>query len=320
MAKWFAALALLGLGAVAVREFWFVERAAPGPSRGPVVVRGLVVGPQGPLSGAAVGVRAQRLRVKTDERGEFCLPVATRETLRIVASAKGHLIAGADWSGQANVTITLRPHPTVDSPEYAWIDPRPQAGDGGRCAACHGEIYREWSQSGHAAAANNPRFLNVYDGSDWDGERTVGWNLLAEYPEGAGVCYACHAPSVEPSATANTDIRQVDGVPGLGVHCDFCHKVADVTTQRVGYNHGRFAMRLIRPADGRRLFFGPLDDVDRGEDVSAPLYRESRYCASCHEGVLFGTHAYSTYSEWLASDYAERGVHCQQCHMAPTGA
>ena len=59
--------------------------------------------------------------------------------------------------------------------------------------------------------------------------------------------------------------------------------------------------------------------MDRGEDAFAPLSRESRYCASCHEGTVFGVHAYSTYTEWLSSPAARDGKQCQTCHMAPTG-
>src|SRR5207244_3382643 len=77
-------------------------------------------------------------------------------------------------------------------------------------------------------------------------------------------------------------------------------------------------LRLLRPREGQ-LFFGPLDDVDRGEDAYSPLYRDSRYCASCHEGVVFGVHVYSTYSEWQDSPARRQGLHCQSCHMAPTG-
>jgi hypothetical protein len=49
------------------------------------------------------------------------------------------------------------------------------------------------------------------------------------------------------------------------------------------------------------------------------VYKESRYCASCHEGIVFGVRAYETYSEWLESPAKRRGQQCQDCHMAPTG-
>src|SRR5205823_3540611 len=104
-----------------------------------------------------------------------------------------------------------------------------------------------------------------------------------------------------------------------GVHCDYCHKVADVSNEHFGQTHGRFGLKLLRPTQGQ-LFFGPLDDVDRGEDAFTPLYHDSRYCASCHEGTVFGVPVYSTYSEWLESPARQQGRSCQSCHMAPTGA
>jgi hypothetical protein len=50
-----------------------------------------------------------------------------------------------------------------------------------------------------------------------------------------------------------------------------------------------------------------------------PVYRQSRYCGACHEGIVFGVHAYGTYSEWLESPAKKQGKQCQDCHMAPTG-
>jgi hypothetical protein len=76
-------------------------------------------------------------------------------------------------------------------------------------------------------------------------------------------------------------------------------------------------MQLLRPRN-EPLFFGPLDDVVR-QDTFSRVYRDSRYCASCHEGVMFGIHVYSTYSEWQQSPAARQGKQCQSCHMAPTG-
>jgi hypothetical protein len=139
---------------------------------------------------------------------------------------------------------------------------------------------------------------------------------LQEHPAGAGVCASCHAPGAAP--TDALDLREVKGVASQGVHCDLCHKIADVGDGKGGLNFGRFNLRLLRPREGQ-LFFGPLDDVDRGEDAFAPVYRESRYCATCHEGVVFGVHVYSTYSEWLQSPARRQGRHCQDCHMTPTG-
>ncbi|MCR4412739.1 MAG: hypothetical protein NUV77_09980, partial [Thermoguttaceae bacterium] len=203
-----------------------------------------------------------------------------------------------------------------DSTHYAWIASAPDPEHPEQCGNCHGEIHRQWSKSGHARSAVNPYFRNLYDGTDWHGNENIGFSLLDEAPEAGGVCFSCHVPSLEPDVTKVSDLRKIGGVAREGVHCDYCHKVADVTLDQLGLDHGRFATRLLRPASGHQVFFGPVDDDDRGNSVYSPMYRKSEYCAPCHEGVVLGTHAYSEYSEWLASPYAQRGVQCQDCHMA----
>ena len=76
---------------------------------------------------------------------------------------------------------------------------------------------------------------------------------------------------------------------------------------------------------GERTVDGPVTLMNRfavlpeRDDAFSPLYRQSRYCASCHEGTVLSVHVYSTYSEWLASPARREGKQCQSCHMAPTG-
>jgi hypothetical protein len=115
-------------------------------------------------------------------------------------------------------------------------------------------------------------------------------------------------------------LPEIEGVAATqGVHCDYCHKISGVGDGTTGVTHGRFNLDLLRPAEGQ-LFFGPLEDVDRGEDAYSPLYKDSKYCASCHEGIVFGVHVYSTFSEWRDSPAGKEGKQCQSCHMKPTGA
>jgi hypothetical protein len=209
--------------------------------------------------------------------------------------------------------------PARDNERYAWVRPQPDAATKDNCGNCHAEIVREWDASGHASSATNRRFLNLYEGTDWQGRSNVGWNLLADHPDGSGVCTACHAPGVRFEDKACYDLRQVGGVDASGVHCDFCHKVRDVSTTDFGLTHGRFALEFARPTKGQ-IFFGPFADMTRAEDVYSPIFRDSRFCAACHEGTVFGVHVYSSYSEWLDSAAQRQGKSCQTCHMAPTGA
>ena len=280
-------------------------------------IEGIVSDAAGPVAGARVRFQAEETSTLSDAAGRFHLHANPAGSRRIVASKSGYFIAGSEVA-PLRTAIRLRPLPEEDNQDYEWVDPTPSPISLGNCGNCHAEIHREWSGSGHAKSVSNRRFLNLYEGTDWHGKPNVGWNLLRENPDGSGVCTACHAPSLKPSEPAYFDLRLAGGTAARGVHCDYCHKIADASNDQIGLTHGKFGLKLLRPREGQ-LFFGPLDDVDRGEEVFSPLYHQSLYCAACHEGTVFGVHAYSTYSEWLASPAKQEGKQCQNCHMQPTG-
>jgi hypothetical protein len=286
--------------------------AAPAPAP---AVRGRVTAAHGPLAGARVRWKATALVTETDALGRFRLPARTGG--RVTAWKDGFLTGGAN-AANTPLDLRLRPLPAEDNPAYEWVDPAPGPAGAHNCANCHADIFREWAASGHSRSATGRHFRNLYEGTDWHGRPGVGWSLVNEHPDGIAVCASCHAPALPDGDPALFDLRKLNGVAARGVHCDYCHKVAGLAGGTVGLTHGRYNLRLLRPAEGQ-LFFGPLDDVDRGEDAYSPLYRDSRYCASCHEGVVFGVHVYGTYSEWLDSPARRAGKQCQDCHMAPTG-
>jgi hypothetical protein len=271
---------------------------------------GMVRNDHGSVAAARVRIKGTPTTAESDAGGRFRLPGSRG---RVTAWKDGYLIAGAD-ADSSPLELLLTKQPAEDCPSYTWVDPAPDKAQAGNCANCHEQIYTEWSASGHARSVNGKHFRNLYDGTDWNGKEGVSWSLRAEKPDGGGVCASCHAPAAEVAAK----LPDIEGVAAHGVHCDYCHKISGVADGTLGVTHGRFNLELLRPVEGQ-LFFGPLDDVDRGEDAYAPLYKDSAYCASCHEGIVFGVHVYSTYSEWKESAAREEGKHCQTCHMKPTG-
>jgi hypothetical protein len=277
-------------------------------------VAGTVIDDKGRTAKATVGWQGESARVSTDDHGRFRLPASSAK--RIVASKPGYRVASA-LSADRPITLRLQPLPKDDNADYDWIDPHADPAKPNQCGNCHGEIHREWQTSAHARSATNPKFLALFAGDD--GKHKT-WNARVEHPDGSAVCASCHAPTLS-SPKLDYDIREAKGVARSGVHCDYCHKVADAPTDKLGTRFGRDGLFLLRPAKGELLTFGPLDDAVRpGESFARlPLYKESRYCASCHEGIVFGVHAYGTYSEWLESPAKKAGKECQDCHMAPTG-
>lgn len=312
-------LAALGL------PMWLIERLRNDVPDGGL--SGEVRDENGPVAGATVRIKGTSIATITDERGRFRLPRPENPT-RVTASKEGYLIGG---SSMIDTPLVVRIHrlPTEDCQRYTWVDPTPNPTERMNCGNCHKAIYDEWSRSGHARSAANPRLLNLYEGSDWHGRPNVGWNLLKEHPDGADVCSSCHAPTQKPGEFGSFDLRN-DSVGqtsrsvishGLsGVHCDYCHKINGPGDGEFGLTHGRYQLSLLRPTDPKhQLFFGPLDDVDRGEDAHSRFQRDSRLCAACHEGVVFGVPVYTTFSEWRASPARLAGKSCQSCHMTPTG-
>ena len=301
---------------------FFLGRVRTEPDVPLPALAGQVLDEDGPVAGALVRIKGTAGFTRSDADGRFRLPVPSRPG-RVTATKDGYLIGGTASDAEPLI-IRLERIPEGDCERYEWVNPTPDPKRPNHCGNCHRAIHDEWASGGHARSASSRHFTNLYDGTDWHGRPGVGWNLLKEHPDGAGVCAACHAPTVRPSPLADFDLRPAAKQLGplAGVHCDYCHKVSGPGSGEYGLTHGRYQLELRRPDPDEgtgQLFFGPLDDVDRGEDVYSPFQRDSRLCAACHEGTVFGVHVYGTYSEWLESPARVQGRQCQDCHMAPTG-
>ncbi len=274
-----------------------------------------MVDADGPVSGATVRLQATPHAATTDADGRFHLPTDPT-AVHVTAWKEGYFIGFAAVDATP-LAISLKRLPGADDSSYRWLDSG-LGSDGQGCAHCHAEIYKEWSLSAHSRSAAGKHFRNLYDGTDWSGKPGVGWSLRDQRPNGLAVCTSCHAPAVADDDPALYDLADLKGTAAQGVHCDYCHKIDGVGDGKLGLTHGRFNLRLLRPGKDQ-VFLGPLDDATRGNDAYSPLYHDSRYCASCHEGVVFGVHVYSTYSEWRDSPAFRQGKQCQDCHMTPTG-
>jgi len=163
-----------------------------------------------------------------------------------------------------------------------------------RCATCHRDIHRMWNASAHASAMNNTTFLDSY--------REVESGRGSSSP---GVCLGCHAPM----AGAIGDPELTKRISWEGVTCDYCHSLVSVEM------HGSGAVAGVDFGNVKR---GPIKDAtSTGHDVAySDLFAQSIVCAPCHEYTARnGAAIMGTYSEWMASNAAERGETCQTCHM-----
>jgi hypothetical protein len=275
-------------------------------------------------------VAATTISDTTDANGEFTLAnVGKPDTRLITAWKSGSYNGGVELEkGHANIEIVLAPLPERDNPDYQWVDPAPNPAlkryalalfdKVENCGDCHASIiYDQWRKNGHAQAATNPRFMDIYNGTDAEGNPGVQPGFRLDYPHSMGNCSNCHAPAAAVKNVIGVDMNKLEGVEKLGVSCDFCHKVKDVHLQdNTSVQTGVMHMELLRPPKGHQMFFGPYDDVP-DPDAYSPVISESIFCAPCHQGGFWGVPIYESYSEWLASPYAEKGITCQNCHMPP---
>ncbi|MEH7828794.1 multiheme c-type cytochrome [Gemmobacter denitrificans] len=200
----------------------------------------------------------------------------------------------------------------------AAADALPAATD---CAGCHRQEFMEWAPSLHGIADRDA----VY-------EKTVEANedLLRHGVEQGRFCEGCHAPNELVSGRV-TKLASVAPGPASadGVSCLACHAAVH-SDPKAG--NGALTLRLAGlgddPAD-LALLAAPRDHAARwGSDATRALIGKSELCAACHTEIYDASMSsatspqdvQSTYAEWQASWYADQGVTCQDCHMAPDPA
>ena len=323
-------------------------------------VSGKVFDYRGPLVDVRVLVQGTKNTAVTDREGRFILSEVTPgQKISLSAWKEGYYNALlTDIKTPAKgLHLTLIRIQLDDNPKYEWIPPEKAAGS---CRECHISITAISLRDAHMRAAKNPRFLNMYYGTDSKGNQSpqtryakgttygswsntkiplqpdsskpyYGPGYQLDFPGAPGNCSSCHIPGA--SVDHPVDPQSVKGANRYGVHCDFCHKVANVrvdpeTRMANPDVPGVRAMTIKRPFadDPQRcqLFFGAFADVNApANDAYLPLIKESRFCASCHVGTFWDTLVYNSYGEWLQSPYADlksgKARTCQACHMpSPT--
>jgi hypothetical protein len=331
----------------------FPEQVSPTPAKG--TVTGIVLeSNNAPVSAATVRIQATNNQTMTDDRGYFELyGLADGASVTVSAWKEGYYCANVQSAAPANnLMLVLRSVQTNDNPDYQWVPPT----GANSCYSCKSGVTQVWlDNDAHGKSAQNNRFLTMYNGTDVNGNQSpltrftqsrdygrlpippdltkpyFGPGYKLDFPDTSGNCAACHIPGAAIAEPYGVDPNRVSGIDQFGIHCDFCHKIADVrldpATQLPDADMpGVLSMDIRRPfpEDKSRyqLFFGTFDDDNVPmEDTYLPLIKQSQFCAPCHYGVFWDTVVYNSYGEWLASPYSNpnTGRTCQDCHMpAPT--
>lgn len=188
------------------------------------------------------------------------------------------------------------------------------------CAGCHPDKYEEWSGSVHALAFQDP----IYQGELNKGFQAVGHEVTRQ-------CEGCHSPAgVVTGEIKGPGFTGLGRVALAGVSCDICHSISGVThwqTPAREPENGSFVLSPGADSPGgpqliKRGPFAPSDGCGGGfhECRESPLHLQADLCAGCHQVYHYEYHfpLEATYLEWKRGPYAQRNIHCQDCHMVET--
>ncbi|MBZ0289523.1 MAG: hypothetical protein K8I30_18015, partial [Anaerolineae bacterium] len=186
----------------------------------PDSVSGIVRNANGPVAGAIVQIQATTNTTLSADDGTFTLTGLSGTTpLILTAWSDGHYVgwttlnpSAPDWKGADGIDITLKPVFAGDNSKYEWFSFEGVDGSAA-CGLCHRE-YVEWQGDQHSRAAINHRFLNIYMGTDVQGNISqeiaygddglplppdpgkpyYGPGFRLDNPSRAGNCATCHTP------------------------------------------------------------------------------------------------------------------------------
>jgi len=185
------------------------------------------------------------------------------------------------------------------------------------CAGCHPQQYEEWHGSLHSLAFIDP----VYQGEYNKAVKAVGSGIARH-------CASCHTPA----ATVTGEVKG-PGVSGLsavakaGVSCDICHSVSSLHHCKTPGKEPQNGSLALRPGedgtDGpvlvKRGPHAPAEGCGGGfhDCKQTDFHPKADLCASCHQVYHYDKHypLEATYLEWKHSPYAQKDIHCQDCHM-----
>jgi Zn-finger protein len=283
-----------------------------------------------PIVGATVHLQADPSGpvTTTAADGSFSLAVAPAGSVVVTAAVVYDATAPRNWAtggatavaGANDVEIRLEPIPDADNANYENELPSVSL-----CGSCHPDQLGQWAQSNHAVAGNDAWVLDLYSGTGTPGGG-AGYVFIDTHDENdSGLCAACHTPMADVFDPGQVRLHEVTSGNALqGVSCVACHQVHALGPDVNGFNHIDSVEYRFPEGDGIPTalhVWGPLDDVSFNfmRTAYAPIFAQSEVCAACHEyQAPSGAPGQETYSEWLASPYAQPGPgfrSCQDCHM-----
>ncbi len=213
-----------------------------------------------------------------------------------------------------------------------------------KCKSCHSEIFNQWANSNHKNLVESNPYYMVMEAiaGEVEGEKFKQWCMSCHNPSAITTGLTRTSHSMNDNSLSNTlfekdaktlvDTYKKHGNSRLeeGVSCLTCHRITEATSQgNASYsieltNRKKYPFEDDESTTGEYLghkFINAKPNIHK-ESYMKPLYKDSKYCASCHDETspITNKQIVSTFKEWEASPYNNKedktkNKSCIDCHM-----
>lgn len=188
------------------------------------------------------------------------------------------------------------------------------------CAGCHRQEFMEWNTSLHAISDKDV----IYDAAvTRNAGRTHAAGNIGD--EKGRWCESCHNPLGTLTGAVNKimAVQETEAIEE-GVNCIVCHTASHpeplagngALTLAINHYFRHLDQSLIAAAPSRHA-------KDMQARRQSPHMGESGLCGACHTEIrptdVNGQHRLdfqATFEEWRVSEFRQKGIECQDCHMA----
>ncbi len=175
------------------------------------------------------------------------------------------------------------------------------------CAACHGDIYMQWTQ-----AMMSQSYTHHWDEIEYFDLAVAHAQKVPSLKGPVDGCNGCHAPLAFLAGDVTPPRPSEGSRANEGVSCDLCHTITGFhSDDKVPYNFSFISSPGRLKYGSKAGVKSPHHDTEKLD-----IFAQAELCANCHnEKNPFGVWVKSTQIEWLEGPYSKQGVPCQQCHM-----
>ncbi|MCK6579343.1 MAG: hypothetical protein L6Q98_14725 [Anaerolineae bacterium] len=184
------------------------------------------------------------------------------------------------------------------------------------CAQCHYEEYEQWSVSIHAVSGPDILYETAISANEHAHDNRQGTEKIRW-------CESCHEPLFNLIGEVNPlPVVGPNDAAAEGTSCIVCHTAVD-SEPLAGNGALTLAINTINDYEPALILAAPAEHARAMQAKTYnPLMGQSEFCGACHTEIRLPAingdepmHLQDTFDEWRRSEYADRNIQCQDCHM-----